>query len=398
MSEYLVRPLEAAEVRDAWNLFRSAMHVRADTDEEWVRSERTFQPGRSWGAFDAELIGTARSFDMELVVPGGARVPMAAVTTVGVRADRTRRGVLSALMRAQLAELAERSVTTAGLYATEGAIYGRFGYGVATLRQSYVVDRRAAVLRRECPAGGYITLLDLETSLERLPGLYTTLGLSRPGAATRPSYWWAIADIQLRRAESVLKTAVHHGPDGIDGYVIYTVKRGGDEPTVAEVLALDTESPAAFAELWRYLLGLDLVDRISASIRPCDDATGLLLTDPRHCRVTEVSDELWLRLIDVPAALAARTYTGTAVVLEVVDPLLPRNSGRYRVSENGAATTTDPADLRLGVDTLAMLYFGTWTASTLAAAGRVEANSPAALADADRLFGTRVVSWCGTFF
>lgn len=205
--------------------------------------------------------------------------------------DGSRRGVLSALMRAQVTELAERGVTTAGLYATEAAIYGRFGDGTASLYQSYVVDRRTAVLRPETPAGGDITLLDLETSLERLPGLYAALG--------------------------------------------------PDEPTVAKVLTPNTANPAAFA---------------------------------------------------------ARTYTGAPVVLEVADPLLPRNSGCYRVSDDGVTSTTDPADLRLGVDTLAMLYLGAWTASTLAAAGRVEANSAAALADADRLFGTRVVSWCGTFF
>src|SRR5439155_24330957 len=131
------------------------------TDEEWRYIERAYQPGRVLGAFDTDLIGTARFIDEELTVPGGKRLPLAAVTGVGVRSDRTRRGVLTDLMRTQLEDLAARGVPLAALHASEGAIYGRFGYGVATVAQSYTVDRRKAVLRPEVPAGGEITVLDV---------------------------------------------------------------------------------------------------------------------------------------------------------------------------------------------------------------------------------------------
>jgi predicted acetyltransferase len=401
MSDHAVRVLETTEHRAASVLFRTTLHAKSGTDEEWARGSRTYQPGSTWGVFDPELIGTARSFDEELTVPGAGRIPLAAVTGVGVRADRTRRGVLTELMRTQLTELAERGTTAAALYPTESPIYGRFGYGASTVAKSYTVDRRAARLRPEVPAGGEISLLDLEETVRRYPEVYAGVAGDRPGRLARSPYWWAVADIHLNRNTDLVRSALHHGPDGVDGLVTYSVKhsgRGHDEKLAAEIIALHAATPSAFAGLWRHLLGLDLIDTVTAHLRPADEPVELLLTDPRHCRIGTTEDELWLRLIDVPAALAARTYTGGEVVIDVVDPLLPANSGRYRVSADGAAPTEAAADLRLGVDTLAMLYLGTWSASSLAGAGRIEELSPSALAGADALFGTRVSSWCGTFF
>lgn len=397
----MVRPLEPAELRSANDLFRSSLYVKGATDEEWSVSERAYQQGRTLGAFDTELIGTARSFDAELTVPGFRRVPMAAVTGVGVRADRTRRGVLTELMRAQLADFADRAVPIAALYATEGPIYGRFGYGIATLGKSYTVDRHRAKVTPEAPPGGEVTLLGLESSLEQLPVLYAGLAHPRPGMMTRPSFSWAAFEGHARRSDASMRTAVHHGPDGVDGFVSYSVARtgrGAESSAVVDVHLLYVDTSNAFAELWRFLLGLDLTDEIKAELRPLDEPIELLLADPRQCRVGSTDDGTWLRLVDVPAALAAREYTGAPVVLEVTDPLLPQNSGRYRVSGDGVARTTAPAELRLGVDALAMLYLGAWRASSLAAAGRIEVSATEALATADLLFGTQVASWCGTFF
>jgi predicted acetyltransferase len=401
MSDHTVRPLEAPELRAAADLFRSALHAKDTTDEEWTRAQRAYQPGRTLGAFDHELIGTARSFDAELSVPGGRRVPMAAVTGVGVRPDRTRRGVLTELIRFQFDDFAARGVPVAMLYASEGAIYSRFGYGVATLGKSYTVDRRAARLRPEVPAGGEITLLGVEDTVEQLPGIYAGLEHTRPGMMTRPRFWWQGFEGHLRRRDTPVKTVVHRGPEGVDGFAVYAPNRTGYGPHasgVIDVRALHAVSAAAFAGLWRYLLDVDLMDEVTAELRPVDEPIELLFTDPRHCRVNFTGDEAWLRLIDVPAALAAREYYGPSLVLEVNDPVLPRNSGRYRVSEAGASRTDAPVELRLGVDALAMLYLGTWKASSLAAAGRAEAAAPEALTTADLLFGTRGSSWCGTFF
>ena len=402
MTGHTIRPLGSGEIRAAGDLFLSTLHGKPVPDEQWVYGEGAYQPDRTLGAFDTELIGTARSFDSELLVPGGRWLPLAAVTGVGVRPDRTRRGVLSELMRTQLGEVAERGVPLASLYATEGPIYGRFGYGVATFGKAYSVDSHRARLRPDAPVGGEISLLGLEESIEQLPKLYNDLNHTRPGAMARPSYSWPSFVGYARRSEQPVHTAVHRGQHGVEGFAYYSVGivgSGAETASVAEVQLMHTTTPAAFAGLWRFLLGLDLIDRVRAYQRPMDEPLELILEDPRRAGTSRIDDATWLRLVDVEAALAAREYTGGgSVVLEVTDTLLPGNSGRYRIAADGVERTTAEADLRLGVAELAMLYLGSCRASSLAAAGRLEVVDPAALTTADLLFGTRVSAWCGTFF
>ncbi|NIH83536.1 GNAT family N-acetyltransferase [Amycolatopsis granulosa] len=399
MSDYTVRTLRPDEHRAAADLFRATLHGVPTTDDSWRITERMLQPGRTLGAFDTELIGTARSFDAEMTLPGGARAGLAAVTGVGVRPDRTRRGVLTELMRTQLTDIAARGLPLAALRATEGVIYHRFGYGVATRSRSYEIDRRRAVLRPEVPAGGQVELWSLDTALKRLPALYDALPHPRPAMMTRPPYWWPGWERHAREATSPVVTVVHHGSEGLDGYLIYSVERKHwTEPATLEVISLQTATDEAFTGLWRYLLGVDLVDTIRAGERPVDEPVELLFTDIRAVRDTGGGDELWLRLVDVPAALGAREYTGEPVVLEVADPVLAANSGRYRVSPDGVHRTDETADLRLGVDALAMIYLGTWRPSLLAGAGRIRATSASGLERADRLFTTPVPAWCGTHF
>lgn len=395
MSDYSLRVLRPDEYRSANDLFRSAVHV-PPVGDDWRYAERAYQPGRALGAFDSKLIGTASSFDSEMTVPGGKRLDLAAVTCVGVRADRTRRGVVRALMRRQFEDFAERGVPLAALYASEPVIYGRFGYGVATRVHKYTVDRRCAVMRPEVPASGEIEVLDVDGIFERLPGIFAELPHTRPGMMTRPGYWWAGFERHARTAAQPCRAAIHHGPDGPDGFVIYSA---GADRTALEVTAQHSANSAACAGLWRFLTGVDLLEAVEVFDRPLDDVAELLFTDSRVCTPAETTaGRLWLRLVDVPAALAARAYEGEPVVLEVVDPFLQANSGRYLVSPDRAAVTTGPAGLRLDVSTLAMLYLGTWSASALAAAGRIEEIEPGAAARADRLFRTEVAAWCGTRF
>ncbi|WP_414938955.1 GNAT family N-acetyltransferase [Amycolatopsis sp. cmx-11-51] len=399
MSDFSVRPLRSDEDRAALDLFRRALHVKELTDEEWSAAAVSSQPERGLGAFDPELIGTVRSFDSEVTLPGGGTRPLAAVSLVGVRADRTRRGVLTALMRAQFEDFAARGFPAAMLHASEGAIYGRFGYGIAARGKSIEVDRHRARFRPEVPAGGQISLLDLEGTIEQWPSLFDALPRTRPGMIARSPNLWPGYVREARRATTPIATAVHRGPDGVDGYVTYTVERAhSGAPTQMKIQSFHHTSPDAFAGLWRYLLSVDLVDRITAEKRPLDEPVELLFTDPRHATVQKTQDEGWLRLVDVAKMLGARTYRGEPVVIEVNDPFLEHNSGRYRLSEDGVARTTDPADLGLDADTLSMLYLGGWRASDLATAGRVRATGESALERADLLFSTRANPWCGTFF
>ncbi|UOX91536.1 GNAT family N-acetyltransferase [Amycolatopsis sp. FBCC-B4732] len=400
MSDFEIRTLRTEEHRAASDLFRDTVHVRPASDAEWERSGLAYQPGGAIGAFDPELVGTARFFDAELTVPGGARVPMAGVTGVGVRADRTRRGVLRALMAAQLEEFAARGVVCANLLASEAAIYGRFGYGLATRNRTYRVDRSRARLRADAPVGGEIELLDADRAWELLPGVYDRIG-RRPGMMSRPEVLWRLYEAQCRRRSVPMKAVVHHGPDGPDGFATYFVEGLEAHPWTKdlEVPDLFAATPAAFAGLWRFLLGVDLVDRIVAEERPLDEPIELLLADHRLLSDDRIGDEHWIRLVDVPKALAAREYgAAEPVAVEVTDPLLPANSGTYRITPDGAERTEEPAALRLDVTTLAMLYLGTWKASALAGVGRIEVRDPAAPAAADVLFGTRSVPWSGSHF
>ncbi|MFI5606706.1 GNAT family N-acetyltransferase [Amycolatopsis sp. NPDC051903] len=399
MSDHTVRLLKTAEEhRAAWNLFRSSLHVKDGSDEEWERVADALQASRRFGAYDPELIGTVYAFDAETVVPGGARVPLAAVTGVGVRAGRTRRGVLSSMMSAQLQDFAERGVTLATLHASEGVIYGRYGYGVATLSRDLTVERHRARLRPDVPAGGEVSVFGLDQASIQWPDLYDATSLTRAAAMTRPPYYWPPHENYLRRESSPIETAVHRGPDGVDGFAVYHVNRDAGRQKMS-VLQFQYTNPAAFAGLWRFLLSVDLVDEISVLARPLDEPAELLFTDPRAVKITGVEDELWLRVVDVPDALAARTYApAEPVVLEVRDPHLPANDGRYRVSADGAQRCDSEPALRLDVASLAMLYFGAWRASDLADTGRIEVLDAAAPAHVDTLFGTRRAAWCGTFF
>jgi predicted acetyltransferase len=396
----VVRALREDEHRAAQELTADAFHQAPVSDELWPHCADCYRSGRSFGLFDPELIGVARSTEAQLTVPGGAQLAAGVVVDVAVRADRTRRGVMTDLMRAQLTDMAERGLTVALLTASEAAIYRRFGYGISTRARTCTVSRRTARLHDEVPREGHIELMGLLDAGQAIPAIYAGVAGSRPGMITRSPYWWAMAAAIAagdgQAAAGPIMTAVHHGPDGPDGYAVYSVHRARQVPTVLYIIDMHTVGSAALGALWRYLLGVDLIDEIQAPTRPADEPVELLFTDPRACQTTAVSDEQWLRLVDVPTALAARTYVGEAVTIEVIDPLLEQNCGTYRVAAEDVRRTREPAQLRLGVAELADIYLGTWRPSALVEAGLAEVRDRAALAAADRLFAARPLPWCGT--
>ncbi|MCR6482238.1 GNAT family N-acetyltransferase [Amycolatopsis sp. OK19-0408] len=405
MTDFDVRLITDEERRSTFDLLGRALHSNRVSDETWARVGDSWPAAHKFGAFDGDApIGVASSFDTEIAVPGGAVVGVAAVDGVGVRADRTRRGVLTALMAAQLADVAARGVALAVLHASEPTIYGRFGYGSAALGKTVRVARPAARLHERVPASGDVRMLTPDEAVKEIPGLYRRIGLHRPGMLGRPDLWWPIAhDRHVGPAGSHV-VAVHSGPDGDDGFVVYdTVEHRSldapDEGAVLKVRDLQAAGPVARAALWRFLLSVDLVSAVHARHRPVDEPVAAMLTDHRHARSLDVEDDLWLRPVDVAAALGARTYrTVGPVVLAVTDRTLPANTGHYTVGPDGAARTDTAADLALDVDTLGMLYLGQWSATALAQAGRIEVRDPAAVARADELFTTVAAPWCGTLF
>ena len=404
MADHDVRVLDSSQARAAHTLFRGTLHYAPAPDDKWKIAEDSYVPGRAFGAFDGEeLIGTAQSWAARLGVPGGADVSMAAVSRVGVRIDWTRRGVLSALFREQLAAFREAGEITATLRASEGPIYGRFGYGVASRAMTVKIDRHR--LGHPGPvASDRIRIVEGDTADRLVVELYERFGLTRPGASTRWPSWWSMNVRSALVPTDTTKVAVHRGADGDDGYVIYKVERTEPGPTgeskaTLEVLDLWAGTPEAWAALWRFVLRVDLVDEVVGEYRPLDEPVEWLLTDRRALATIDIADETWLRLVDVPATLAARTYgVAEPVVVEVRDRFLPDNDGAYRITPDGAARTDQPADLRVQVDTLAATYLGDVTFTALAAAGLVDVQDRKALKRADALFATDTTPWCGTFF
>jgi predicted acetyltransferase len=338
-----------------------------------------------------------------MAVPGGAVLDTAAVTQVGVRADHTRRGVLTALMRAQLDDLAARGDVLAALHATEARIYGRFGYGVATRFQEVRVRRSRQGLRPTAPAGGTVRLCTPDELDPLAVAVHERVALRRPGMITRGA-WWRSPAARTQEDKGRVVAAVHTGPDGDDGFVVATPGDGGFGRRPLHVQDLHADGTAAASALWRFLLEIDLIGEITAWGRPLDEPLDLLLHDPRDVTVTGIDDELWLRLVDVPAALAARSFVDAGpVLLGVHDPFLEGNAGVYRIA-GGTAERVEPLggpvtpELECDVAALAMAYLGDRRPAELAATGWWTVHDPEALDRADAAFATTTLPWCGTMF
>lgn len=399
VTDHEVVVLEAGELRGSLDVFRAAMHHPPLSDQQWDHSQHAYVPDRTLGVREGtRLIGTTTSFPAPLTVPGRVGVPHAGVTRVGVRADRTRRGVVTELMRAQLGDLAERGEVLASLRASEASIYGRFGYGVAARGRELALDTRRARLHPAAPVTGEIRLLAGKELGEVLPGVYAGLDASRPGWQERPASYWALALARHHSGADPLTAVVHTGEGGDDGFAVYEFQRDSRGRSL-HVHNLFAATPAALAGLLRFLVGVDLAVEVTTEPLALDLPVEPLLINRDAVRTTAVPDEIWLRLVDVGAALSARSYgAAEPVVLGVRDSLLPGNSGSYRIGPDGVSRTEARAELELDVDTLAMLYLGDQRPSALAGAGRITVTRPEALAEADRLFAAARAPWSGTFF
>jgi predicted acetyltransferase len=380
-----------AELRAALTLFRQCVHGVAPSDEDWPVGYASFDRATVLGTYDdTGITGTLTANSSVLALPGGKVVPMDAVSRVGVRPDRTRRGLVSAIMRAHLAGT---TAPIATLRATEGTIYRRFGYGVATRYRRTHLDFAEARLHDRAPVAGEVRLVQDRDEVRRLfPELLQRFGTARPGGLVMSEGFMSMVVSREER----MRLAIHE-----DGFAAYQVKElpDGHYAHAMKVWPMFATTSTALATLLKFLLGIDLVRQATFDGRPVDEDLELFLVDPRAVRYSDYEDETWLRLVDVPAALAARTYgDAEPVVLEVVDDLLPANSGRYRVGPDGAERTDRDAQLRLGVADLGAAYLGDRPLSQYAAAGLVDVLDPAALPAADRLFLLDRAPWCGTYF
>ncbi|MDR7172630.1 putative acetyltransferase [Nocardia kruczakiae] len=388
----------AGDVRAAGDIFRTAMVGLPPLPDG---ADGLVEPGRTLGArLDGQLVGAVDSYTSWLVAPGGQRLPHAAVTHVGVLPTPTRRGVVSALVRRQLADIAERGEVVASLRATQGGIYERFGYGVASSYATLEVDRRRARLRDTVDAGGPVRYPDAENRWETLAKVYAAADISWNGAIDRPPYWWRFQELVAGNAGW---TVVHGEPGAEDGFLRYRPSDSAGWPRNPQrTVVVDdwvATTPAAYRGLLGHLLTHDIVDRIVITFAPLDSPLRHLFTDERVVSVAGVHDETWLRLVDVATALERRSYReAPAVVLAVTDDLLPANTGSYRIAADAVTRVDAPADLTTDVAALAAVYLGGSTWRQLALAGRLRENRSGAIEDADNLFTTTSAPFAGTYF
>jgi predicted acetyltransferase len=385
------------------------------TDDDLEDDLHLFEADRTIAVFEKDrIVGTAGAYTFDMTVPGNNHVPVAGVTYVSVMPTHRRKGVLRKMMTKQLNDVAARGESMAVLTASETIIYGRFGYGLASTFHNHELHRRHSEFAVDFNDRGHVDMLDADSARKMLPDLHDRLRRQQPGDISRKDAWWdmwAKDRSRWREGASARFNAIHLDAKGEpDGYAMWRIKNDWGHHGLAEnevrLEALRGLSPTAQAALWRFVLDIDLTGKVHAWNRPMDDPLRWMLADPRRLTTVGMGDFLWLRILDVPTALSARTYSlpGT-LVLDVSDEFRKRTSGRYLIDAGPdgvevrrAKKSDGEPDIALGIADLGAVYLGGVQLSTLAAAGRVAELNPGALATADALFSSTPQPWCTTGF
>jgi predicted acetyltransferase len=339
---------------------------------------------------------------MPMTVPG-AELVVGYPTLVGVLPTHRRRGIAAGLMRAPLDDARERGELLSVLYASEGGIYGRFGFGLGTIGLRLRIETARSAFVRGYEASGRMRLVDRERAAKEMLAVHeaTRLGISGMVHLDERRLAYVIGHEHGPEREQPTFFALHEGATGVDGYTMYKVAQDWPESTpnsTLHVRDLVAANPGAYADLWRFVLDVDLVTSVEASNRPIDEPLFHLMREPRRLRA-RMSDNLWVRLVDVPSALAGRRYAAAGrLVLEVADPFCPWNGGRYALepAEDGAAVvnpTTEAAEIACTATDVGATYLGGTSFRELHRAGRVEERAEGALARADAMFGWDPAPW-----
>lgn len=395
--------------QDEWDVFYDNL-LRAFGGEQEASEERELWRAltkfdRFIGVWDgSDCVGSAGAFDFRVTVPGGASLPAAGVTMVGVAPTHRRRGILTSMMRRQLDDVRSWGEPLAVLTASEPHIYGRFGYGIGTQQLNYEID--TSRVRLSVPPGTddvRLRYADPAAALDICESVYARLVPRRPGMTARRPGWERVSLLDTERHRgggSPLQCVLAERDGEPVGYVRYRIKAGwapaGPNGTVV-LEQLDALDPAAHAALWRFLFDIDLTSTLTARSRPVDEPLQHLVSDFRRCNA-RLKDTLHVRLVDVGAALQARTYQAPVdVVFEVDDAFCPWNEGRWRITGDpkGASCerTADAADLSLSVRELGAAYLGGVSLAALGAAGRVRELRQGALTEAALAFSSAVAPW-----
>jgi predicted acetyltransferase len=380
--------------------------------DRWAPMHKVFEPERSFGfQVDGRWISTCGAYSRKLTVPGGS-MPVAAVTLVTVQPSYRRKGLLTEMMKHQLDDIHQRGEeSVALLWASESAIYGRFGYGQACPQVRLSGKTKTTGFRRDVDLGsGSVGEVERDQAIPIIKRLHQNLLPRRVGALDRKHPWWVVKwhdPQQWRHGSSAYRFALHYNHRGqSDGYVAFRVKNdwseSGAEVSVDE---LDADNAVARGALWRFVLDLDLVRRFVRQNAPLDDSVRYLVADLRSVKA-EDQDGTYARLVDVPRALEARRYlTDLDVTIRIEDPLLTHNTGTIRLeaSRDGAAVTRVTRgrrrpDLTLDVRDLGAVYLGGTSLAALARAGLVTERTQGAAAAMSAAFGWSQPPFCPDFF
>jgi predicted acetyltransferase len=373
------------------------------SDEFFERFSRTLPHDRMHAAFeDGAIVGGAGAFPFELSVPGGS-LACAGVTAVGVHPTHRRRGVLRSMMDAQLRDVHERGEPIAALWASEETIYGRFGYGIASWAGELRVPHEWDAFATPVEPGAKTRFVPPDEARELFPPIYDGVRRGRPGMMSRSAQWWEDRHLRLPDEEtSAPRRFVVLEFDGEpQAYAIYRTHFSFDGGSASSRLALREAfgaTPQATAAIWRFVLDVDWMATVETSLVPPDHPLFLLLATPRRMQY-RMGDGLWVRLVDLPAALAGRVYgEGEPLVLEVRDAVCEWNDGRWRLEGDTCERTDAPADLSLDVGALGSAYLGAVSFAQLREALRVEELRGGAIERADALFAWRPLPWCPEIF
>jgi predicted acetyltransferase len=372
------------------------------------RVERVADKERWWAPFDGDrMVGTSGIFTMHLKIPGG-ELPAGGITFVTVLPSHRRRGLMSGMMRLMIDDCRNRGEPLAILWGAEGAIYPRFGFGQATSSFNLEAEVGAISFTRDWPREGACRLLPAGEGLDLVMPVYEAARSGRSGFIDRTPDWWVgvlpLAEKDAKGGEA-RRLVVYESEAGPEAYAVcktkseWNVRGPGGTLTVEEAIGC---TPRGTREIWRYLLEVDLIRTLKTWRMPADYPLFTLVSEPRRLATT-VGDGLWLRIVDVKAALEGRTYgldgnDAGRLTLDLRDEYCPWNAGRWLIQVDGGRATASrvegDADLSLDANDLAAMFLGGTSAAALADSGRVEQLRPGGLSAANSLFATPLIPWC----
>ena len=375
------------------------------SDDGLKHFKRVLSHERVHAGFDGDrIVGGTGSFAFDLTIPGG-RVRAAGVTVTGVLPTHRRRGHLRAMQRSLIDCARACGEAVAVLWATEDTIYGQFGYGMASMAAEIDVPRDRAAPFAPNSVRAETRLVPLEEAEPLIAPIYESVTRVTPGMFARASEWWqdrVLNDMEWkRRGGGYLQCAVLESGGKPAAYALYRInsafERGVQTGNIFVVEAMG-DSPEATNAIWRFLFDIDWLARVKAIYLPLDHPLLLSLADPRRLNFL-VREGLWIRLIDVGAALSARGYaTDDSIVIEITDEFCPWNAGRWRVARASVEKTTAEADLACDTASLGCVYLGGFTFAQLERSLRVKELRTGAIARADAIFHSDRAPWCPELF